>query len=214
MRDALAAAGSVAVVWDTGVWTLGRTRERWHQAAASLTQAFADVRLFPLAERANTVGTLLTGMAPDMLPGLRPVTDAEARAEVEAATGAATPQDPGPSLADFLAGDARALYVMGEDLIGSAGDPDAMREQLEGSRSADRARHLHEPDGRGGRRGASRRLVRRKGRPLHELRGSARRPRPGNHPGRRCPPGLGDHRPPGRRGGQRLRLAIARADHR
>jgi len=129
MRDALAAAGSIAVVWDTGVWTLGRV-EQLSQAAAGLAQAYADVRLFPMAERANTVGTLLTGMAPDMLPGLRPVTDVDARAEVEAVTGAMTPQDPGSSLAAFLDGDAKALYVMGEDLVGSAGDPDAMHEQL------------------------------------------------------------------------------------
>jgi len=129
MRDALAAAGSVAVVWDTGVWTLGRTEEL-ASAAASLAQAYADVRLFPLAARANTVGTLLTGMAPDMLPGLRPLTDAEALDEIEAVTGAPTPPDSGASLADFLAGDASALYVMGEDLVGSAGDPSAMREQL------------------------------------------------------------------------------------
>ena len=131
MRDALAAAGSIAVVWDTGVWTLGRV-EPLAQAAAGFAQAYADVRLFPLAERANTVGTLLTGMAPDMLPGLRPIADADARAEVEAVTGATTPQDPGPSMAAFLDGDAKALYVMGEDLVGSAGDPDAMRGQLEG----------------------------------------------------------------------------------
>ncbi len=131
MRDALAAAGSIAVVWDTGVWTLGRTTEL-ASAAAGLAQAFADVRLFPLAERANTVGTLLTGMAPDTLPGLRPVADAEARAEIEAASGAPPPQDPGPSLDAFLGGDAKALYVMGEDLVGSAGDPEAMRGQLEG----------------------------------------------------------------------------------
>ena len=129
MRDALAAAGSVAVVWDTGVWTLGRTEEL-ASAAASLVQAFADVRLFPLAERANTVGTLLTGMAPDMLPGLRPLTDAEALDEIEAVTGTPTPPDPGSSLADFLAGGASALYVMGEDLVGSAGDPETMRAQL------------------------------------------------------------------------------------
>jgi len=129
MRDALAAAGSVAVVWDTGVWTLGRTEEL-AAAAASLTQAYADVRLFPLAERANTVGTLLTGMAPDMPPGLRPLTDAEALDEIEAVTGAPPPPDSGASLADFLAGAASALYVMGEDLVGSASDPQAMREQL------------------------------------------------------------------------------------
>ena len=129
MRDALADAGSIAVVWDTGVWTLGRTEEL-ASAAASLTHAYADVRLFPLAERANTVGTLLTGMAPDTLPGLRPVANADARAEIEAATGASTPEDAGPSLAAFLDGEANALYVMGEDLIGSAGDPEAMREQL------------------------------------------------------------------------------------
>ncbi len=129
MRDALGAAGSIAVVWDTGVWTLGRTKEL-AQAAAGLVQAYADVRLFPLAERANTVGTLLTGMAPDMLPGLRPVADAEARAEVEGVTGASAPEDAGPSLAAFLGGSAKALYVMGEDLVGSAGDPDATREHL------------------------------------------------------------------------------------
>ena len=125
----LDAAGSVAVVWDTGVWTLGRT-EQLAWAAASLAQAHADVRLFPLAERANTVGTLLTGMGPDMLPGMRPVADAAARAEVEAVTGAPALEEAGAALSALLEGGGQALYVMGEDLISSAGDPEALRESL------------------------------------------------------------------------------------
>ncbi len=129
MRRLLDAAGSVAVVWDTGVWTLGRASQV-ARAAASLAQAHADVRLFPLAERANTVGTLLAGMAPDTLPGLRPVADAAARAEVEAVTGAPALEESGASLSELLEGGGRALYVMGEDLVSSAGDPDAMRENL------------------------------------------------------------------------------------
>ena len=130
LRNALSKAGSIAVVWDTGIWTQG-SAERIGHAVAGLATAFEDVRLFPMAERANTVGTLLTGMAPTLLPGIRSVNDAKARAEIESVLGSPSPKLPGKSWDTiFSHGDIKALYVMGEDLIDSAPDPDGIREAL------------------------------------------------------------------------------------
>ena len=133
MQDALKSARSTAVVWDTGVWTLGQA-DQLARAAASLAKAYSDVRLFPMAERANTAGTLLTGMSPEMLPGLRPISDPSARAEVEALTGGVVPSEPGSSYdALFTDKSLKALYVMGEDILSSAADPDKTRECLAAS---------------------------------------------------------------------------------
>ncbi|MBM3464552.1 MAG: 2Fe-2S iron-sulfur cluster binding domain-containing protein [Armatimonadetes bacterium] len=130
LRELLASARSVAVVWDTGLWTRGRA-ERIARAVANLALAYPDVRLFPLAERANAVGTLLTGMAPDELPGLRALSDAAERAAFEQIVGATTPATPGLAWPAFAyAGRLKALYVMGEDVVGGAEEPDALRAAL------------------------------------------------------------------------------------
>ncbi len=113
IRDLIAGASSVAVVWDTGIWTHGRG-DRIARAAANLALSGSDVRLFPLPERANAAGTLLMGMAPDLLPGLRDATDASGIPFDELV----------PS------GQLKALFVMGEDVAGGAGDPEAMRAAL------------------------------------------------------------------------------------
>lgn len=123
------AAGSVAVVWDTGVWTLGKA-DKIAQAAANLALARDGVKLFPLAERANSVGTFRVGMAPDLLPGARPLADAEARGEISDAWGVELSEEPGLPFAEFVEGPMRALYVMGEDVVGGAANPSGVSAAL------------------------------------------------------------------------------------
>ncbi len=122
-------AGSVAVVWDTGVWTLGKA-EKIAQAAANMALARDGVKLFPLAERANSVGTFRVGMAPDLLPGARPLADAEARREIGDAWGVELSEEPGLPFAEFVEGPMRALYVMGEDVVGGAANPSGVSAAL------------------------------------------------------------------------------------
>jgi predicted molibdopterin-dependent oxidoreductase YjgC len=122
-------AESVAVAWDTGIWTLGRAA-KIAQAAANLALARDGVKLFPLPERANSVGTFRVGMAPDLLPGARPLADADARNQVGETWGVEISDDPGLPFADFVEGPMQALYVMGEDVVGGAANPDGMRAAL------------------------------------------------------------------------------------
>jgi formate dehydrogenase alpha subunit len=119
IRRLVSAAESVAVVWDTGIWTLDRA-SRIAQAAANLVLSRNGVRLFPLAERANSVGTFQVGMAPDLLPGARSIEDPQARAEVGGAWGVEISSTPGLSFDEFISGPLKALYVMGEDVVGGA----------------------------------------------------------------------------------------------
>ena len=125
----VAAAGSVAVVWDTGVWTLGRAA-KVAQAAANLALARDGVKLFPLPERANSVGTFRVGMAPDLLPGARPLDDAEAASQVGEAWGVDLSDVPGVPFGEFVEGPMQALYVMGEDIVGGAANPSGMQAAL------------------------------------------------------------------------------------
>ena len=129
IRQLVDAAGSVAVVWDTGVWTLGKAA-KIAQAAANLALAHDNVKLFPLPERANSVGTFRVGMAPDLLPGARPLADADARAEMGEAWDVDLSDAPGLPFAEFVEGPMQALYVMGEDVVGGAANPSGMSAAL------------------------------------------------------------------------------------
>ncbi len=123
-------AQSVAVVWDTGVWTHGRAEKIAH-AAANLALSREDVRLFPLPERANAAGTLLMGMAPDRLPGMRSIDDQDTRRDYEQLSGASVPAEPGAPFEAFASSDLRALYVMGEDVLAGSEDPAGLRTALQ-----------------------------------------------------------------------------------
>ncbi len=133
MRSRVQAAGTVAVVWDTGVWTLGKA-EAIAQGAANLALAHDGVKLFPLPERANAAGTFLLGMAPDLLPGARPLSDDEARRQASDAWGAPVPAEPGLAFDDFIDGPMQALYVMGEDVVGGSANPQGAQAALERAR--------------------------------------------------------------------------------
>jgi predicted molibdopterin-dependent oxidoreductase YjgC len=81
----------------------------------------------PLRGQNNVQGACDMGCLPDMLPGYRKVTDAQARWKMEKAWGCTLPDRPGISLTELpqaiLDGKVKALYVIGENPLLS--DPDA-----------------------------------------------------------------------------------------
>jgi NADH-quinone oxidoreductase subunit G len=98
-------------------------------ASVAALSADTGARLAWVPRRAGERGALDAGAAPNLLPGGRPVTDADARAEVEAAWGlpdGSIPAEPGRSTDDMLAavaaGDLAGLVVGGVD-PDDLGDP-------------------------------------------------------------------------------------------
>ncbi len=131
IREILDEVDDSVIVWDTGIWTYGREREL-AGAAANLALATGTTGLVLLPEKANLAGAVAAGTAPDLLPGPTRIEDGGARSRVGNAWGAEISAEPGPELADLLAGGGvKALYVMGDDPVGAAADPAAMRAALE-----------------------------------------------------------------------------------
>ena len=64
----------------------------------------------PLLQDNNSLGARDMGLLPDTLPGYRPLADAST---LEGIWGASLPREPGRSYGELLAGDVKALYVMG-----------------------------------------------------------------------------------------------------
>jgi formate dehydrogenase major subunit len=81
----------------------------------------------PLRGQNNVQGAADMGASPDRLPGYAPIEDAEARARFEAEWGCALPPARGrtiPRIYDAaLAGEVRAMFIHGEDVVQS--DPNA-----------------------------------------------------------------------------------------
>jgi NADH-quinone oxidoreductase subunit G len=105
-------------------------------AAVTLAES-TGARLAWVPRRAGDRGALEAGAVPHLLPGGRPVADADARSVVEAAWGPGLPDEPGLSAIDALAaagdGTIDALLVAGvapDDFP----DPAAARAQLEAAR--------------------------------------------------------------------------------
>jgi NADH-quinone oxidoreductase subunit G len=89
-------------------------------AEAEMVQAaYEGTHLGVLRGRGNSGGAQLLGLVPDMLPGYRPLGDAGARADVEAAWGRPLPSTPGRTVRGMLeaarAGELQVLYVVGAD---------------------------------------------------------------------------------------------------
>ena len=131
IRAVLDEAENSVIVWDTGIWTYGQEREL-AAAAANVALETGKTMLAPLPEKANLVGAMAAGMAPDLLPGPAHIADDSARARMADAWGADIPANAGPALSELLAGGGlKALYVMGDDLVGGAADPGAVRAAIE-----------------------------------------------------------------------------------
>ncbi len=131
IRGILDEVDDSVIVWDTGIWTYGREREL-AAAAANLALETGTTAVAPLPEKANLVGAMAAGMAPDLLPGPARIEDDGARTRVGGAWGAEIAAEPGPALADLMAGGGlKAVYVLGDDVVGGAADPAAIRAALE-----------------------------------------------------------------------------------
>ncbi|MGW1679664.1 formate dehydrogenase subunit alpha [Saccharopolyspora sp. NPDC002376] len=83
--------------------------------------------ILPLRGQNNVQGASDMGALPDVLPGYQPITDSSVRARFAAAWGHPIPERPGlriPQMFDAaIAGEVRALYVIGEDVAQS--DPNS-----------------------------------------------------------------------------------------
>lgn len=131
IREAFGSAGKSAIVWDTGLWTSGRVADI-AGAACNVALSTGKTRLFPLPEKGNLAGAVQIGMDPAALPGPVPIDDAAARARLGEFWGAMPPAEPGIALDELLyGGKMKALYVMGEDIVGTAKDPAAAKAALE-----------------------------------------------------------------------------------
>ena len=131
LREALSAPGAVVLVG-----------ERLAQVPGGLTAALAlaeatGARLAWVPRRAGDRGAVEAGLLPGLLPGGRPVTDAEARVDIASAWGVegSLPAEPGRDLTGILAaagaGELGGLLLGGvdvEDLPGSGAAEQAVRD--------------------------------------------------------------------------------------
>ncbi|MGA9309228.1 MAG: molybdopterin dinucleotide binding domain-containing protein, partial [Pseudonocardiaceae bacterium] len=112
-RDALAEPGAVLLVGERAAEVPGL-----YSAAARLA-ASTGARLAWIPRRAGERGALEAGAAPTLLPGGRPITDPEARAEIESAWGVTLSGQPGRDtegiIAAAAAGQLGGLVVGGVD---------------------------------------------------------------------------------------------------
>ncbi len=101
----------------------------WGYGSASIVQALTNWivaaghgdRLGFLHSQANAVGAADMGLMPDLLPGQRPLTDAAARAQLEALWQTELSAQAGLGYSGMIAsalGRIKALYIMGADPVG------------------------------------------------------------------------------------------------
>lgn len=125
--EALRSDGAVILVGERAARTPGLL------SAVGRLADTTGARLAWVPRRAGERGALEVGAAPTLLPGGRPVTDAAARAAVEAAWGVTIPAEPGRDttgiLAAAAAGDLSGL-VVGAVELDDLPDPDAARAAL------------------------------------------------------------------------------------
>jgi len=100
-------------------------------AALSSPEQAPRVVLLSLLSRNNLQGCRDMGVAPDMLPGYAQLADDEAVRKFERVWGCTLGREAGLSAWQML-GRMKAMYVMGDDVLRSATDPDAARSALEG----------------------------------------------------------------------------------
>src|SRR5262249_18546230 len=126
----LRAARSRAILFGRGIVE--------HPQAASLLQAIenlgwasgaigaAESSVLYLGPHNNSQGALGTGLEPDLLPGLQPVSDAAARGALGNAWGATPPAEAGLAAPEILAaaaaGRIRALWIVSDEWLRSAPD--------------------------------------------------------------------------------------------
>jgi NADH-quinone oxidoreductase subunit G len=127
---ALGAAGSLILVGERLASSPGAL-----SAAASLS-AETGARLAWVPRRAGERGAVDTGALPTLLPGARLVSDAAARAEVEAVWGAPVPEQPGRDVDAILAAAAQGSLPA---LLVGAVDPDDTADPATAARALETA---------------------------------------------------------------------------
>jgi NADH-quinone oxidoreductase chain G len=117
-REIASAAGAV-ILYDE--------RATLEPSGATLAQDVLDLALLtgnagrpgagagPLFSDVNAMGARDMGALPDMLPGYRPVSDADARNALAEVWGSPLPETPGLDYVAMAAGGVKALYVIGSD---------------------------------------------------------------------------------------------------
>ncbi|HYM69051.1 MAG TPA: NADH-quinone oxidoreductase subunit NuoG [bacterium] len=105
-------------------------------AAEAIRDAFPAAQIGLLRGRANSGGAQLLGLVPDMLPGYRPIGDADARAAVEAVWGRPVSEAAGLTTRGMLeaarSGALKLLYVVGADPATDYPDAHAWEEARRG----------------------------------------------------------------------------------
>ena len=132
-RDALGAPGAVLLVGERAAEVPGL-----YSAAARLA-ASTGARLAWIPRRAGERGALEAGATPTLLPGGRPVTDPEARAEIESAWGVTLSSRPGRDTEGIIA--AAAAGQLGGLVIGGV-DPADLPDPLLAEQALSRTRFV------------------------------------------------------------------------
>lgn len=125
------AEGSVTAI----VGLPGKTEDpRLVEAVAAHVRDLPGAKILPLARRGNVFGALDMGLAPTLLPGRVLASDDAARAELEGHWGP-LPDGPGKDTAAILsglvAGDLKALVLVGADPVRDGRDPATARDALD-----------------------------------------------------------------------------------
>jgi predicted molibdopterin-dependent oxidoreductase YjgC len=127
-----AAAPAAAILFSTGIETRDKDSIRAIINLSLLTGNFGKegAGVFPLTEQNNLQGVCDMGMLPDRLPGYEPVTDARARANLEAIWGCPVPATPGVGASTLFAGGGhpslKALWLERYDPVSTASFGDAV----------------------------------------------------------------------------------------
>ncbi|MFZ5821666.1 MAG: molybdopterin-dependent oxidoreductase [Chloroflexota bacterium] len=137
--EILSQARPMAVVWSSGLADHALARQNVH-ALVNLQLLLGNLErpgggVNPLRTQNNIQGACDLGCVPDMLPGYRPVEDADARQAFEQAWGASLPAWPGLDAKGILAaareGSVKALYIMGEEILNTSEEGARARQGLE-----------------------------------------------------------------------------------
>jgi len=114
--ELLKAAGSVAVI------VPAKLSDKEYKQIKELSALFKNVTFYPLVRRSNFQGALDMGVLPDYYPGYRK-TSADMTASLAGSWNAVLPETAGKNAVAMIdaiaAGKMNALYIMGDDPIGS-----------------------------------------------------------------------------------------------
>jgi predicted molibdopterin-dependent oxidoreductase YjgC len=137
--EILAKNRPMAVIWGVDLTSHG-SGARNVMSLANLQLLLGNIGLpgggvLPLRSQNNSQGASDMGGIPEYLSGYQPVMSEAARAKFKKAWGAPLPEKPGLSATEMIsaadAGELKALYILGEDLVASAPNSPKVRRSLQ-----------------------------------------------------------------------------------